>query len=222
MVVGLVTALVVAVVLVARTGGLPAIPGHDKSFTFLAVQPGTNVPITYSSCKPIRVEFNLAGITDKADARTVLLDAMGEVSADTHLNLQYVGDSRRRPHWPDQTLTLEGGAWPVLIGFSDSAEVTYLKHHVAGVGGSTSAVVNGNERYVTGEVALARDYFNQLFDRGELGEAKAIVMHELGHVMGLGHVHSTQELMYPTAGHVLDFGTGDKIGLKLLGEGPCT
>ncbi len=221
-VVGLATALIVAVAVVVRSGGLAAIgAGGDGQFRFIAVEPGTNVPITYSSCKPIRVEFNLEGARDQGGARQVLLEAMGEVSAASHLSLTWVGDSKRRPRWPDPTLTVRGGAWPVLIGFSDSDEVRYLQDHVAGVGGSTTAVVNGNRYYVTGEVALARDYFNQLLARGKRDLAKAIVMHELGHVMGLDHVGSTHEIMNAAAGRTTHFGKGDRAGLKLLGEGAC-
>lgn len=223
-VVGLVTALVVAAVMAQRYGVLPALgAGGDGGYAFMGTQPAqATAPVTYSSCKPIRVELNLAGAKDQDEAKRVILEALGEVSAATHLSLVYVGDSTRRPRWPDPTLTLEGGAWPVLIGFGDRSDVPNLKEHVAGVGGSTYVVsADGRKTYVTGNIALEKGYFNQLFARGEHDEARAIVMHELGHVVGLDHVDSTHELMNPTAGHMVHFGRGDRRGLRLLGQGPC-
>jgi hypothetical protein len=188
----------------------------------MSVQPGDQTkPVTYSSCKPIRVEFNLDGIERASVARAMLLQAIGETSAATHLNLVYVGDSKRRPRWPDPTLTIEGGAWPVLIGFSDSAELPDMNDHVAGLGGSTSAVIGGIPRYVTGEIALSRSYFNSLLARGDVDTARAITLHELGHVMGLNHVDDRHQLMHPTASSLDHYGPGDLAGLAILGHGPC-
>ncbi len=51
--------------------------------------------------------------------------------------------------------------------------------------------------------------------------ARAIVMHELGHLVGLAHVHVADELMYPeNIGH-RTFGPGDREGFRQLGLGPC-
>ncbi len=82
-VVGLVTALVVAAVMAQRYGVLPALgAGGDGSYAFMGTQPAqATAPVTYSSCKPIRVELNLAGAKDQDEAKQVLLEAMGEVSA---------------------------------------------------------------------------------------------------------------------------------------------
>ena len=65
--------------------------------------------MTYSPCKPIRVEFNLDGVHRRKTTRVLLLDfeAMGEVSAASGLSLVYAGASERRPRWPDPSLTVE-------------------------------------------------------------------------------------------------------------------
>ena len=47
---------------------------------------------------------------------------------------------------------------------------------------------------------------------------KELFMHEWGHVVGLDHVSSTKEIMFPSVGGLLrDFGTGDQQGLAALG-----
>lgn len=51
---------------------------------------------------------------------------------------------------------------------------------------------------------------------------RAVVPHELGHLVGLAHVNSPSQLMYPQAQlGVTDFGAGDLTGLAALGKGVC-
>ena len=45
-----------------------------------------------------------------------------------------------------------------------------------------------------------------------------MVLHELGHVMGLDHVKVDGELMESAGGGVTDFGPGDLEGLRILGR----
>jgi hypothetical protein len=51
--------------------------------------------------------------------------------------------------------------------------------------------------------------------------ARAIVMHELGHLVGLQHVAAPDQLMYERNVGQHDFGSGDREGLRQLGLGPC-
>jgi hypothetical protein len=51
---------------------------------------------------------------------------------------------------------------------------------------------------------------------------RAIVMHELGHVVGLAHVDDRGELMYADSVGQKTFGPGDLTGLGALGRGRCT
>ena len=53
------------------------------------------------------------------------------------------------------------------------------------------------------------------------GFVKALVLHELGHLVGLDHVEDQRELMYPTMTGLRSFGPGDRSGLAALGAGRC-
>jgi len=220
--VSLVTALALAAILAFQTDAVSFGDG-DGSYNFLHHQPGEpSTPVTFSSCKPIRVEFNLEGVDDPAAVKTMLLSAMGEVSAASGLQLQYVGPTTRRPRWRDETLTVEGGAWPVLIAFATPAELPEMRGK-AGRGGGTPYWTKDVVSFVTGVVVLETDYYNGLADRYRGQEhGRATAMHELGHVLGLGHVDDEGEVMNREGHGETELGPGDRKGLALLGKGPCT
>ena len=44
------------------------------------------------------------------------------------------------------------------------------------------------------------------------------MLHELAHVLGLGHIKAQGELMEPSGGGVTDLGPGDLQGLQELGS----
>ena len=50
----------------------------------------------------------------------------------------------------------------------------------------------------------------------------AVVAHEWGHVLGLAHVESAEELMLPRGTARIGYGDGDLEGLARLGSIPCT
>lgn len=218
--VGLMTVAVLTIVVVVRSGGLDALAvGGDGSYTFINTQgDNSGAPITYSSCRPIPVEFNLHGVDDVAKTKQILLEAMGEASAASHLNIVYVRDSLRRPRAGGATMQ----GYPVLIAFTDTAEYPALDGN-AGLGGSSYVETNGRRTYVSGQIALEKDYWNDTLG-GWHGTAtlRSIVMHELGHVLGLGHVDDKDEIMAASGADADEYGPGDRRGLALLGKGPCT
>ena len=77
--------------------------------------------------------------------------------------------------------------------------------------------VPSNVYYVGAEVTMNpnRNYANP-------DEYIGNIRHELGHVMGLDHVESTEEVMYwhATVG-TNDWGEGDRFGLRALGTYRC-
>jgi hypothetical protein len=203
--------------------GLLSFGGGDGTFAFRTHQPGDpSTPVTFSSCKPVRVEINLDGVNEPEAAKRIVLSAMGEVSAASGLQLQYVGPTTRRPRWPDETLTIEGGAWPVLVAFATKQELPAMEGAI-GLGGATIIDRGGVRSNVTGTVGIDTDYFNDMhgFRQGEK-DKRATVMHELGHVLGLGHVQDNGDVMNKKGHRVTELGPGDRRGLALLGKGPCT
>jgi len=118
-----------------------------------------------------------------------------------------------------------GPGWsPVLVAWTTPEVDHGLEGAVVGLGGSTrvSDTISGRLRYVTGTIALDTPAMRRVLQRSDgVLAARAIVMHELGHVVGLGHVDDPGELMYDDNVGRTDFGPGDLRGLAILGRGAC-
>ena len=204
----------------------PRTAGPGGSYAFLEVQPGDpDEPVGYDPCEPIRLVIN----DDQApeDGEQLVLDAMEHVEDVTGLRFSYEGTTDEPPRSSDSgAVVLAGGevkAPPALVSWADEDVVDDLKGDVAGIGGSASVGTRGRQRYVTGSITLDADLFDDLMDDGDGGrdEARAIVLHEFGHLLGLDHVHDGAELMNEENFGLLDYGKGDLNGLAKLGAIPC-
>jgi hypothetical protein len=177
--------------------------------------------VAYDPCRPVRMVVR----TDNAPqgGQRLIEEAVGAVSAATGLQFVDAGttteapSSRREPYQPDRY----GRQWaPVLITWSDAEEYPDLAGNVAGRGGSTARQA-GNDPfvYVTGQVILDAPSLTAMMERPE--QVRAVIMHELAHVLGLDHVDDPEQLMYGDNVGLTDFAPGDRAGLARLGAGTC-
>jgi hypothetical protein len=198
--------------------------GGDGVYAFLSTQRGTMEPVTYGACRTIEVQVNASG--EVPGGSQLVLDAMSHVSDLTGLELVYSGPTTERPDaWAERMTGGELEAYPpVLISWSDEDETPALAGDVVGLGGSIS--LRGGSyartRYMTGSVTLDGPDLSEIHEQGD-GQAKvrAVILHELGHLVGLGHVKDTGELMSESNAGQLDFGSGDREGLARLGGDDC-
>ena len=209
----------------ARPGRLlpPVAVVSSGPYALEHVLPG-GVAATYDPCRPVHYVVNPAQMP--AAAGPLLADAVAAVSAATGLVL--VDDGRTdEPLDPQREVVQRqryGNRWaPVLIGFSDARGYPALAGDVAGVGGSSLVQPRGaaSARLVSGQIALDVDALDALIERGHADQVRAVMMHELGHVVGLDHVSDPTQLMYPNNRGLTAFGPGDLEGLALLGDGVC-
>ncbi|MCW2783203.1 MAG: hypothetical protein JWR35_3652 [Marmoricola sp.] len=183
----------------------------DGTYVFMKMQPNNPVlPVGYNPCLKLPVVINFAGATP--DIRDTLAQALREVNAATGMHLEYVGTSQL--HRRDVRNT-----GSILVSF-DSVASDDVLDGAAAVGGSSSydaAVAGSTQYYVGGAVTLNRDAFNGYPRDLQV----AILMHELGHALGLAHAPGEHELMSAHGSGSYHFQHGDLTGLAKLGQLPC-
>jgi hypothetical protein len=210
-----------------RTGHGPAVaPPPTGAYAFMAHQPGSpDEPVTYDPCRPIHVVEN--DLWPSASNRRLVDDALHRVAAATGLRFVRDGSTDELPRHDRPTedpVRYGPGPSPVLIAWTSFGQDPGLRGKVAGLGGSTPRrdPVTGRLTYVTGTVALDSPDVHGLLTRPDgYALARAILMHELSHVVGLTHVPDDREIMSPENHGLTSWGPGDRRGLALLGEGRC-
>lgn len=191
-----------------------AVPPRRGHYTFEQTQPGAGDPVTYSPCRPIAYVVNPHG--GPHGALAFIRSAVAAISRASGLAFDYQGTTT------DTGFAHRSAGDPVLIGFAAPGAIKGMSvesGHI-GLGGSTAYEVGlGRSVYRTGMVALRSDWFGS--STTSTAEKRAVVMHELGHVLGLGHVSDPHELMNAENVGLTSLGPGDRRGLALLGRGPC-
>lgn len=201
----------------------PVVSAPSSAYSFMAVQDDGVTPIAYDPCRPVHYVVRPDG--EPPGGRQMITEAFLQLSQATGLVFVDDGDTaevpsgERDPYQPD----LYGDRWaPVFLAWSDQGEVADLDGDVAGMGGSVPVSYgDGPAVYVTGQVVLDRTAFAEAMALpGGTLLARGVVLHELVHVVGLGHVDDPEQLMFPYAARS-DLGAGDLTGLALLGSGAC-
>lgn len=194
---------------------------------FSRTQEGTDDPVTWDPCRPIRVVVD--DRTAPEGALTLLAEALAEVERATGLRIDDEGPTDepptedRAPVQPDRY----GDRWaPVLVSWTDPATTPALAGDVGGLGGNVAVAPPdrpGTEVLVTGTLLLDGPQMGEaLRVTGGRDQVRSVLLHELGHVVGLGHVDDPAELMHPEGQPgASGYGPGDRAGLARLGRGPC-
>ncbi len=195
---------------------LPAVrvPGVKRTSGFMNVHPD-GTPVTFSPCRPWPVVVNVR--KGPRGAAGVVADAVAQIQEATGVRFVVEGrtDERVRIDRPNYQPERYGDRWaPLLVGWAPTRGDL-----PAGRGGPGLAErMLGQAQYVTGVVQIDPSAgFN-----ADSGTLRALLLHELGHVVGLAHSDDPRSLMYPTNHGQLDFTAADRAGLARLGRGDCS
>lgn len=218
--------------------GVPArVPDDGGPHSFLQLQPDQATPVAYDPCRPIHYVTRPGG---PPEGDVLVRESIAAVSAAT--GLRFVDDGTtdegpsdtRSPYQPD----VYGERWaPVLLTWSDPVESPRLgeispeapQANPAAYAGSIAvglpgaADVDPEKVFVTGSVTLdAADLTRMTEGQDGRARARAVIQHEIAHLVGLGHVDDDAQLMFPTINsNITGFNDGDLEGLASLGQGAC-
>jgi hypothetical protein len=202
--------------------GTPAVkpiagPAQDSAgFKFLVVDRHSGQPVRFNPCQTVEYVVNPEGAPP--GGLTAVNAAVDQISRASGIDFASTGITSeraladRRNYQP----LAYGDRWaPILVEWLPLGKAVGATHGFAGVGGPSRPVPAGNTyAYVSGKVLMNSD------DREPPELLQGILMHELGHVLGLDHVTNPEDVMNP-AGIVVpnqQWGPGDIAGLHKVGR----
>ena len=185
-------------------------------------------PARWNPCAPIHYAVNVAGAPQGALA--LVQQAVARLASATGAGFVFDGTTSEVPtsEWGFEPSTSFPKGWqPLLIGFPTDAQSDLLDGENAGAAFPvTLEFTNSGELVdVSGAVAVDGDLADVLpmtFGGASVG---SILLHEIAHALGLGHVDDKAEIMNPTIGAWTPstWGKGDAEGLRQLGTASgCT
>ena len=204
----------------ARSGATtPVTAAVSTSYTFSTVLDGQ--PVRWDPCTAIRWTANVASAP--AGGLEVLKAAVARVAAVTGTTWEYVGTTSAQPNGAYLPTTAQASYPPVLLGWTDGASSDLLRGQATSVLGMTRTAwfgiqtPEGKKIAATRGAVVALDRTDNLPLKGA-HSWQAVALHELGHVMGLGHIGDRTQLMADILPSASDLQAGDRAGLARVGR----
>lgn len=191
-------------------------PPPHGSYTFLAEYDG--VPARWQQPIDAPIPWRLRSKAGPANAYQMVRKAIQEVSNATGFTFVFAGTFE---HVPGGSPTSIDIGWATRAEFARvSSENGSHSGRVIGWGGPSLNLNSNGDPVIVGGTVVLNAAMNLEAKIGPGLTQYMVVLHELGHVMNLGHVQSTAEIMY----HMIDddlqvsWGPGDRRGLFTLAK----
>jgi hypothetical protein len=172
----------------------------------------------WNPCKVINYRVNAGGLA--TSPMKLIRTALAKIRRATGLRFHYAGTTSVVPFsgaWNNSV-----PAYNLYLGWSTARKVPLLSGGVVGLGGFGTLVSTAAGSHVTqsGGAVFAKGSWPKLVHGWKKGASQgALLLHEIGHAIGLNHIGSKPEVMYPTLGTWTypRYGAGDLKGLQKLG-----
>jgi hypothetical protein len=204
---------------------VPTDPDGPYAFLEATYVDGQRVPVRWNPCQPIEYQLHLDdpplgtaitiadAIRQASDATGIAFRSHGMTSRDTHALISngYFTNPLRSVYRP---VLIDVVTHREFRTFHEPRRVVAFAHPQRGNG-------DLNHQYVAGFIVVDGGARFATTGRWSM---ELVVLHELGHLLGLGHVKAADELMYSVevARHTVPqqidgWGPGDLEGLRRLG-----
>ena len=205
--------------------GVPPVPPAGIGGYAFSMTHADGSPVAFDPCRAVHYVVRPDG--QPAGGQELLRWAFGEVSAATGLRFVDDGSTDEAPlDWraPFQRERY-GDRWaPVLVAWSSPEETSMLADGVLGRAGPDTFNTAGTDttRFVSGLAVFNGAAMDEQLRTGDGSKARAVLLHELGHLVGLAHVSDPYQVMFDTNAYPLSsYRAGDRRGLEQLGRGRC-
>jgi len=208
----------------APLGAPPLAPAGTGGYAF-SMTHDDGSPVTFDPCRA--VHYVVRPVGEPKGGLDLVHWALAQLSTTT--GLQFVDDGAtdeapsetRAPYQPGRY----GDRWaPVLVAWSSAEETSMLTQGVLGRAGPDTFATRqaDSDRFVSGLAVFNSGPLGQQLATGDDSKARAVLLHELGHLVGLAHVPDPYQVMYDTNVYPLStYRAGDLRGLEQLGRGAC-
>jgi hypothetical protein len=199
-------------------GRLPFLPGAEAAedtYAFEVPLRHDGTYVRFNPCRPVRVVANLTHAPDFGEE--AIIDALGKLTAAMGTEWIYDGETDEQLDHGRQgraamSEDVPGRPGPVLITWPEEWPRSWTGHDALAYAESQML---DDEEIATGSVRVNPEEA-WTYDR-----LVWVLLHELGHVAGLGHPEDADQVMYRSVADVPgdpDLRDGDRAGLAQLGR----
>lgn len=176
---------------------------------------------------PITWSVDVSALGPKA-AKTRIADltwALGQWSDVSGLTFEYAGTDSFTLDQKDATLRSNSTGQKsrhVSISFLEDKSTRLLSTKQVGIGSPMAESVTTSDGRTTTSIVRGSAIFSvDYVATASKKDVRALLLHEIGHVIGLGHTDDDSQVMYPILEGDVTLGAGDIAGAQAL-TGTCT